>query len=134
MPAIPKHLAPGILAGVLAEFDRCWPWLERAVVRGGSRHTRESLWAGIVRGEYQFWPYERSAGITNVVFFPTGRVLSLWLVGGELDDVLAHESDLAEWAAAVGCDALELVGRRGWEKVLQPMGYSSGSVVLTRRL
>jgi hypothetical protein len=134
LSAIPKELAPGALSGVLAEFDRCWPWLEAALRHGGDRHTKESIWAGIVRGQYQFWPYGRSAGITHVDVYPTCSVLQLWLVGGELDDVLAHEPELAAWAKAVGCAAMQLVGRPGWAKALRALGYGRGDVILTRGL
>lgn len=134
MTAIPKPLAPGVLSLVLAEFDRCWPWLESALRHGGNRHTRESVWAGLVCGRYQFWPFPRSAGVTHVDQYPSGSVLQLWLVGGELDDVLAHEPEIAAWAQSVGCVALQLVGRRGWERVLKPLGYDPGSILLTRTL
>ena len=132
MPAIPT--APGALALILREFDRCWPWLDAALRHGGNRHTRESIWQGIVRGQYQFWPYERAAGVTHVDVYPTGNVLQLWLVGGELDEVLRREPELAEWGRSVGCVAMQLVGRQGWAKALGPLGYSRGDVVLTRGL
>jgi hypothetical protein len=133
MAAIPNH-APGALALVLHEFDRCWPWLERALRRGGDRHTRDTIWQGIVTGQFQFWPYPRAAGVSHVVQYPTGNVLRLWLVGGDLDEVLAREPDLAAWGRAIGCVDLELVGRHGWIRVLSPLGYVPGAVVLTRRL
>lgn len=133
MDAIPKH-APGFLAGAYREFDRCWPWLESALRHGGDRHTRETIWQGIVTGQFQFWPAERAAGVSHVIVYPTGNVLRIWLVGGELDEVLAAEPAIGAWAKAVGCVDMEIVGRQGWVKVLQPLGYTPGAVVLKRRL
>lgn len=132
--AIPKRMAPGALAGVLAEFDRCWPWLEAAMQRGGDRHTVVSIWNGIATGQYQFWPGKGAAAVTQVVQYPTGNVLQLWLVGGDLDEILSHEAEIAQWARDICCVALQLVGRPGWQKVLAPKGYSVRDVVLTRRL
>lgn len=131
--AIPTH-APGFLTGALAEFDRCWPWLERAVQRGGNRFPRDHIWNGITAGRLQFWPFERCAAVTYVDTYPIGNVLRLWLVGGELGNVLEHEAEVAEWAKSIGCIAVELDGRKGWEKALQARGYEAARVVLTRRL
>lgn len=131
--AIPNH-APGALAGVLAEFDRCWPWLDAANQRAGGRHPREWIWNSVCAGQLQFWPFERCAAVTYVDTYPTGKVLRLWLVGGELDNVLAHEAEVAEWAKSIGCIAVDLIGRRGWEKALKSRGYMGGAITLTRRL
>ena len=133
MAAIP-NCAPGFLADAYAEFDRCWPWLESALRLGGDRHTRETIWQGIATGRFQFWPYAQAAGVSHVDEYPTGRVLRMWLVGGELDEVLAREPEVADWARAIGCVDMELVGRQGWGKVLKPLGYVPGAIVLTRRL
>jgi hypothetical protein len=132
--AITDHLAARLLEQLAAEFDRCWPWLEAAVQHGGSHHTRESVWQGVIDGRFQFWPGVRSAAITHIDVFPTGNVFRVWLVGGELDVVLAHEPDLAAWAEAKGCVSIELSGRHGWVKVLAPYGYSPGGITMTRRL
>jgi hypothetical protein len=131
--AIPNQ-APGALAGVLAEFDRCWPWLDAANLLAGGRHSYSSLWAAITTGNVQFWPFERCAALTYVDRFPDCNVLRLWLVGGELANVLEHEAEVAEWAKSIGCVAVELVGRKGWEKALRNRGYSHGALTLTRKL
>lgn len=131
--AIPNH-APGALAGVLAEFDRCWPWLKVAVELAGDRHSYSSLWASITAGQVQFWPFERCAALTYVDRYPNCAVLRLWLVGGELANVLEHEAEVAAWAKSIGCVAVELVGRKGWEKALRAKGYGHSAITLTRKL
>ncbi len=134
MPAIPNHATDRLLAMLASEFDRCWPWLDAAVQRGGSHHTRESVWTGIVDGRFQFWPGRASAAVTHIDVFPTGNVFRVWLVGGDLAEVLEHEPGLAEWAKSKGCRSMELTGRKGWVKTLAPLGYLPGAITMSRRL
>lgn len=134
MPAIPDHATDKLLNVLAAEFDRCWPWLLAAVQHGGSHHTRESVWQGILEGRFQFWPGRASAAVTHIDVFPTGNVFRLWLVGGDLAEVLEHEPGLAEWAKAKGCVSIELSGRRGWVKTLAPFGYEPSAITMSRRL
>lgn len=117
-----------------AEFDRCWPWLSEALRHGGDLHTRDSLEALLVSGRAHLWPLQRSAGVTFGFDYPNGRVLQIWLAGGELEELLAYEPVVAEWAKGNGFTHLEMTGRSGWKRALRKLHWDREALTMTRRL
>lgn len=62
-------------------------------------------------------------------------MLRIWLAGGTLEDGLApvlHSA--AREAKRLDCDAIEVEGRRGWERVLRPHGFEHKRTVLVKEL
>lgn len=112
-----------------AEWERCKSHLEGAL--GG-------LWSlGAVEREIRehravFWPLEKSAVVTQVHAHPNGRVLRIWLAGGDLDELLHFFPAVDEYAREQGCVQVEIEGRPGWERVLP--GYEKRWVVLVKEL
>lgn len=117
-----------------AEFDRCWPWLSEALRHGGDLHSRDSLLAMLISGRAHLWPLQRSAGVTIGHEYPHARVMQIWLVGGELDELLAHEPVVAEWAKGNGFTHLEMNGRFGWRRALRKLRWDREALTMTRRL
>ena len=110
-------------------WERCKPYLA---------DTLEGLWTleaveqEIREGRAVLWPMERSACVTQIHAHPKGRVLRLWLAGGDLQELL-HFLPVADmYAAEQGCMAIEIEGRAGWEKVLT--GYSKRRVILIKEI
>jgi hypothetical protein len=83
-------------------------------------------------GEAQLHPLEKSCIITEVVDYPSLTVCRIWLAGGDLDELVEAEKSIAVWAKAQGCDAMEINGRKGWQRQLKD--YTATSVVLTKEL
>lgn len=101
------------------EFDRTWPWLEKAMEHYGKTHSKEQLWAEIYAGKAQLWPMENAVNLTRVDTHPTGlREAFAWLAGGKLEDIAAWEPHMCEWAKGLGCHRAAIVGRRGWLRAL----------------
>lgn len=97
------------------EWKRCAPWLERAL---DGTYAIQDVWTDVWAGRAQFWPLERSAAVTRIHDYPQASVLRIWLAGGEMDDLLANMWRLEEFARETGCKAIELEGRKGWERVM----------------
>ena len=117
-----------------AEFDRCSPWLKEALEHGGELHTLESVWGLLASQQSYLWPLANAAGVVSVADHPQGRVMTVWLAGGRLEEILAADPELADWAKANGCTHFQLMGRAGWIKALKPLGWEKTGVIMKRRL
>lgn len=65
--------------------------------------------------------------MTEVITYPRMRVLSFFLVGGDLEEILNEmEPKICEFGRAVRCTRVAQVGRPGWKKILAEHGYKAG--------
>lgn len=97
------------------DWPRCAVWLEPAL---DGTYGIDDVRADIDAGRAQLWPLERSAAVTRIHDCPKQSILRIWLAGGAMDDLLANMWKLEAFAREVGCTAIELEGRRGWERVM----------------
>lgn len=106
------------------EWTRCKHWIEAALPYCYGTHTIDDVAAGIGSGQFQFWPGERSAVITEILEYPRLKALNYFLVGGDGQELVERmEPMIAAWAKSIGCTRLVQVGRKGWSRVLRPKGY-----------
>ena len=92
--------------------------LQPAVDRGGT-HRMSDIEAGVEEGRFQLWVDTRMVGITEIIDFPLKRVLHVFLVGGDLEQIKNLHDDVWDWAVARGCSEMTLSGRPGWLKALR---------------
>ena len=104
-----------------------WDQLAPATVafENVSRHEIES---GIESGDFQLFMSENSAAVTC----PFGKSLRIGLAGGDLNELLDIEKDICDYARSHGFDSLEIIGRPGWERVLD--GYRRTAILLRKEL
>jgi hypothetical protein len=117
---------------VLAQFERCKPWLQEAL--DGGHHTIEEVARDIANQTVQFWPGKACAVVTRVHSFPTGKACQVWLAGGDMAELLALQPGLEAWARLMGCTEALIEGRRGWERAMKPHGYELLAVCLRKTL
>lgn len=96
--------------------------LERALARTGT-HDIVDLVRQIKRGAAQVWEHGDSVVITEVLAYPRTKTLHYWLVAGDLEDIMALEPDIEEWARGQGCIRFEAYGRPGWDRVAKHAGW-----------
>ena len=114
------------------EWARCKHWIEGALPYCYGTHTIDDVAAGIASGQFQFWPGERSAVITEILTYPQLKALNFFLVGGDGKELVERiEPIIVAWAKSIGCMRVTQVGRKGWSRVLRPKGYRT---VLTMML
>lgn len=102
-------------------WARCAPYIEAALRHCGETHALEDVGSGVERGEFQFWPGQRSAAITEVLQAPRMKTLNLWLMGGELKELRALYPSIEAFARAIGCGRVTggaVFGRLGWGRAL----------------
>jgi hypothetical protein len=108
----------------MTEWERCRPWIEAALIHADGTHSIDDIAAGIASGRFQFWPGKNCAAVTEIIVFPRLTALNFFLLGGDLDELLQEmEPAICRWAAAMGCSRVIGAGRKGFEKVLRPLGY-----------
>lgn len=119
---------------VAAQWERCAPFIERAVERAEGSFDLAHVRGKVFSGEAQLWPGLNSAVVTRIETHPSGlKSCLLWLAGGDdLEELKRLEMAIAAWAESLGCTRMEIIGRRGWLKALD--GYREGSTVLVRDL
>ena len=116
-------------------WARCRPFIAAALERGTGGHAISDVEAGIEAGVYHFWPGARCAVVTEIWSLPRARILNLWLLGGDLKELLALRPRIEDWARAQGCARVLGGGpRRGWARVLAPLGYRPEWIIYCKDL
>ena len=80
-----------------------------------------------------------AAATTAFTDYPDRRLLTISFFGSREDsssrpiwfnDRELIISTLSRWAKLNGCDGIEIIGRRGWVKALEPLGFRVSSTVM----
>lgn len=130
------------LENVADVWDRVEPLLAKAMKIANDRYRTIDLLDQILRGEQFLWiafdeEKEIKAAITTrLIDYPGKRVLSLQFCGGDdMEQWLSEFHDtLEKFARAEHCEAMELVGRKGWVRALEDKGWSSSLVLVEKEL
>ena len=116
-------------------WARCRPYLEAALKQAGGTHDIEDVARLIEQGRAQFWSGARCAVVTEFYDFPKLRALNVWLLGGDLKELLALEPTVEAWARGQGCARMLGGGlRAGWVRALAPRGYRPGWTIYCKDL
>jgi len=106
-------------AALIAEFERVWPWLEKAVRRFGNTHTKEHLLMRVLFSRAQLWTEKNAALITSIERYDNGYLeVRGWLGGGSIGGLRVIEKRVELWAKSIGAQRLTILGRRGWLRAL----------------
>lgn len=118
----------------LREWERCSGWIEAALYKSGATHTSEDVRKAVEEGRVQFWPGEGCALVTEVLEYPQSRRVRVWLAGGDLGEIAGMLETGERWARLIGAEAIEVVGRHGWKRVLESDGFEEKAVYLVKEL
>ena len=112
------------------EWNRCSAWLEAALYYSNGTHTIDDVLETVQRGDAQFWQYPDAAVVTEIMDYPQKRVLRYWLAGGNLKTLLKVEPSIRHWSQLWGCVGIEIIGRKGWHRVLK--GFKQTGIILAK--
>lgn len=100
-----------------------------------STHTLADVEHMINEGFAVLWIGENSAAVTEVIQQPRQKDLSLWLCGGNLEEICEVMLPKAEeWAKRNGCTRLLTSGRPGWNRVMKKYGYTPVANVCAKEI
>jgi len=114
------------------DVNRCKKWIVDALEYAHNSHSFEQVIDIVKRGDAQFWAFSDSAIVTEIIEYPQRRTLRFWLAGGNLKTLLDVEPKIRKWSILYQCEAVEIIGRKGWEKVLK--GYEPTAIVLVKEI
>lgn len=126
-------------SGVLREdIPVVWPvveeYIQSALAWSPGTYTPESIFECLLDGTMQLWMSETAATVTEVVNYPAGRRLRIFLAGGTLEGLMPFLEWVYEWGKeAQGCDRAEVYGRPGWQRILPP-DWKTMRVVMEKEL
>lgn len=87
----------------------------------------------------QLWSYHdgetfRGVVATRIHETSLGHLCSIWIcIGIDATELIeGMHAEIEQWARTIGCYAIEVVGREGWQRKLP--GYTRKAVVLEKRL
>lgn len=114
------------------EFERCADYIVAALEYAGHSHTLQDVWQAVTNKQAAFFPLEKSAIVVEIVDYPQRATCRIWLAGGDMEELIEAEKDICIWARERGCDSMEIIGRKGWERQLKD--YNAASTVLIKEI
>jgi hypothetical protein len=124
------------------DVDAVRPWLEPFLVAFAEKTclvTPDDVIEQAKSKDCQLWSYhdgEKFRGVvaTRIHRTTIGLMCSLWVcIGLDADELMEGvHNEIERWARDIGCYALEIVGREGWQRKLP--GYTRKAIVLEKRL
>lgn len=131
-----------LLTAKSSEIELIWekilPYIELGI---GVDYTVEQVREMLINAEAQLWmsvvednanPIE-AVLITQTFIQNESQVCLLFICAGQLmDHWLEFLEQIEDWAIAVGCDKMEIVGRRGWLKKLPE--YKEKATIIEKSL
>ena len=127
--SFPAH----VLDEYLKEFERCSPFLRRAVDRVNGEFSLDYVRTQILNNQAQLHSRENSAVVTRIETMPSGKKFVLcWLAGGNQSEIQDLEKSIAHWGKSIGCSQIKIIGRSGFLRALD--GYSEQARILAKEL
>ena len=108
--------------------------LQKALDMGYNLYSPEHLLEAVKEGRMQCFQKGQTILLTEILKFPNGSVLNIYLAFGKLDDVTDTLPKVYEFAKAEGCKLVHMSGRKGWERILKKSGWKSEKVSMTKEL
>ena len=102
--------------------------LARVLDRMGGLYNPNDILAEIAEGRMQSFVEGDSWAITRLAEYPRAKVLELLLVVGRLDEALALQDRILDFAAEVGAGVVQAYGRKGWLAHAQARGWKVKTV------
>jgi hypothetical protein len=128
-----------------SDFERHWkhmlPFLLPAIERSNGRWTAEDVFHELQEARLQGWALMEDGllygvGLTSIHKYPHARVLRCeWLGGVEAQRWLVLlDKTVSEWAIREGCTHMEMIGRKGWERMGAVLGFKPSYVFFEKKL
>jgi hypothetical protein len=106
------------------------PFLERALKYAHFKYLLDDIYKAIQKNDMQLWLAYTDEGmcacfVTNVLEFPQERTLEIVFCGGKNMRVWVADvwKVISDFGRISHCKACEVIGRRGWKRVLTKFGF-----------
>jgi len=98
-------------------------------------HTWDDLQELLITGAAQVFYNDHGAWITELMVSPRQRWLNVWIIAGQLPEVMELQAEVERFCLTKGLDRMVAVTRPGWEALAnkdgwEKYGWSKSGVVL----
>ena len=107
-------------------WDKVKNWVYKVVVQSNGRHTLDSTYKLLKQGTMTMFLIMDKKKLCAVyvvqkVYYPAKIVLGILFCGGSkvIKEVKKIEKFFLNYAKEQKCDGLEIIGRKGWDKVIK---------------
>ena len=130
--------------------DGVWPEvsivLKKGVDASRGRYDMNAVYEDIMKESQHLWVIFRgdneilASFTTQFCYYPLKMNLSVVFcgsnesMGGVSGNWIRAMELLKEWAKVFGCDAIEIVGRRGWLKVFKSIGFEESYITVESKV
>jgi hypothetical protein len=115
-------------------LEQARPLIDAGLVYTGGTHLYEDVVALVEAGLLQYWPAPRSVCLTEILQSPRKKVFNVWLVAGDMGELIEMYPRVEQWAKDQGCTIATFTGRPGWERsfLATQEGWTTQLVVMTK--
>ena len=107
-------------------WDKVKNWVYKVVVQSNGRHTLDSTYKLLKQGTMTMFLITDKKKLCAVyvvqkVYYPAKIVLGILFCGGSkvIKEVKKIEKFFLNYAKEQKCEGLEIIGRKGWDKVIK---------------
>lgn len=115
-------------------------FLNPAIELSHGRDDMSSVWKSLMTEHSQLWMAfddnndPKGALVTRIENYPLKKMMNYLYIGG--DDLKEWHKDMLaiveKFARKHGCEGMELVGRRGWDRFLKECGWEAKHIICER--
>ena len=105
--------------------------IKPALKPANGKYVMRDIYERIANRTAIVYQTEKSAAVLWRDSYPQYDVMVIAFAGGELEDMLEHMEPMKNQARMWGCQAIEVVGRPGWKKVLREYGFKNPSITMS---
>lgn len=131
-PAPLEVVKPNTVLPLHAQWERFKPQFAEAMAE--TPYAVEELERSIGQGRTMFFPGKNAAITAEKAVYGNESFFQVTWAVGDMEEVLSLAPGVEAMGRLLGCTSMLVEGRRGWEKVLKPLGYSFWSVTLKKAL
>lgn len=112
------------------------PFLQDAIDRSGGGVTLDYVKRRLEDGSgtTHLWPGQKSAAVTEIAWDGDKPFLNCWLAGGDLDELKKMITAAEVFAKRLGCQSVQVSGRKGWVRALRDQGYKPIAYTVEKEL
>lgn len=130
-------------AGVMAhQLDMVWhlvqPLLERSLAEGDGEFSLDDMYQMLVERRAQLYVLGNGSEVNTILIsmievYPQFSALLVWAFAGvDIEAAKEHEQVLVRFAQERGIKKIRWLGRKGFERVMKPLGYEAKYVVMSK--
>ena len=127
--------------GIDRVYDISARHIERAMKYGGGELWPEDVKEHLLEGRKQLWIVVEgniviASIVTEIATYPRKKVVRILMIGGDRLTEWGRDlhATLEKWAKRIGANSIEIIGRKGWERLMKEFGYKAAYTYLKKEV